>query len=508
MIGAMDEIELKLQVPAARADAVRRAVAGRTGAAPMRLQAAYFDTEDRALAAAGLALRLRREGRRWVQTLKGAGDDGLTRLEHEVARGSAAAMPALDLALHDGTPVGARLAALRADASHGEPRLVFRTDVRRTLREQRVAGARLELAFDEGRIVAGDAVLPVCELEIELRAGTPDAVLAAARRWIERHGLWIDLRSKAERGDALARGLGRWPERKARPVELGKAMTPAQARRAVIASCLDQIAGNASVIAGGSFGDDHVHQLRVGLRRLRSAWRFFADRGTDAEAGAAVAPDPAEAAAASLFRALGAARDLAAVGVPLQQELRTALAAVGLQVEPPRLPVDAQAPEPVALLRAGAAQALLLDLLAAAQPRAPGDVSAAPPLRTEVAARLNRWHKQLAADAKRFADLDDVGRHRVRKRAKRLRYAAEFVAGLFGAKAVRRYLEPLRALQERLGAQGRQRDVDVVQRAAPRVPGEAGLPFALGWLAARREARLAEALPALKRFADAKRFWK
>lgn len=515
----MHEIELKLQVPPARADAVRRAVAGRAAAAPLRLQAAYFDTADRALAGAGLALRLRREGRRWVQTLKGAGDDGLTRLEHEVPRGAAAAMPALDLTLHHGTPVGARLAAVLAEPDRGEPLLVFRTDVRRTAREQRVAGARLELAFDEGRIVAGDAFAPVCELEIELLAGTPDALLAAARHWIVRHGLWIDLRSKAERGDALARGVGLWPERKARPVEIEKAMTPAQARRVVIAACLEQIAGNASVIAGGAFGEAHVHQLRVGLRRLRSAWRFF--DGLDdapAEPPAAAAPAPAAAAAATpapaeaaaaWFRALGAARDLAAVGVPLQQELRRALAAVGLRVEPPALPGSTGGPDPVAQVRDAAAQQLLLDLFAAAQPRAgAAGEGAAGALRERIARRLNRWHRQLAADAKRFAELDDDARHRVRKRAKRLRYAAEFAASLFGARAVRRYLEPLRELQERLGALN---DVNVALaafRSAPVAAGDAGVPFALGWLAARREARLAEALPALRRFAAAKRFWK
>ena len=40
----MDEIELKLQVPAGRRTAVDTAVAGRAKSTRMRLRAAYFDT--------------------------------------------------------------------------------------------------------------------------------------------------------------------------------------------------------------------------------------------------------------------------------------------------------------------------------------------------------------------------------------------------------------------------------------------------------------------------------
>lgn len=512
----MHEIEIKLQVPPARAEAVRRAVAGPSGATRQRLQAAYFDTADRALANAGLALRLRREGRRWVQALKGAGPDGLTRLEHEVPRGGAAAMPALDLSLHVGTPAGERLAAVLADPGHGSPQLVFRTDIRRTSRRTRVQGGQVELAFDEGRIVAGDRALAVCELEIELLAGTPAAVLGSARRWIERHGLWIDLRSKAERGDALARGVAVSPERKAQPVVLAPDLDAAAARRVVIASCLDQVAVNASIVAGGVFLDEHVHQLRVGLRRLRSAMRLFDGRVPEGSPGEALAATMDSARA--LFRALGASRDQAAVGGPLQRALRDALAAVGLAFDAPALPAADDATDPTRRVRARDAQALLIDLFEMVQPGAGAPASDAPdgrtagadaaPLRPRLADRLNRWHRQISADAGRFATLDDAARHRLRKRAKRLRYAVEFSGALFGAKAVRRYLEPLRELQERLGALN---DVNVALAAFRAVENAAcgpGVVFTLGWLAARRDARIAEAVPALQRFAKAKRFWR
>ena len=56
-----------------------------------------FVTADERLAGAGLALRLRKEGRRWVQTLKGRGDGVMNRLEHEVELPASRGAPELDI---------------------------------------------------------------------------------------------------------------------------------------------------------------------------------------------------------------------------------------------------------------------------------------------------------------------------------------------------------------------------------------------------------------------------
>ena len=506
----MLEIELKLQVPAARRDVVAREVAGRQANARLRLQAAYVDTEGRALASAGLALRLRREGRRWVQTLKGAGTDGITRLEHNVPRpGTAAALPDVDPALHAHTPVGQRLLDVLKAAPDATLACVYRTDIRRRARTLRTRLGTLELAFDEGAILAGDQRLPITEVEIELVRGTPLAVITTARRWVARHGLWLDTRSKAERGDLLARGEAMAPERKARAVRLDDAMDVTQGRRAVLAGCLDQIVVNASQVASGAFRDEHVHQLRVGLRRLRSALRLF-DGPTTAPAQPATAPAQGATAlaqgAAALFRQLGAARDRAAVSGPLQADLQRALASIGLDWLAPALPPGADAVDPAIAVRAPAAQAMLLDLLAAVQPDGAEATAPEAPLREALARRLNRWHKQVAADAPRFAELDDTARHTLRKRVKRLRYAVEFAAALFDDGAVRRYVKPLRALQESLGALN---DVAVgVAGFRSASQGDPRALFALGWLAARRERLLAECAPALRAVAKSRRFWK
>lgn len=495
----MTEIELKFQVPAARREAVAAAVAGRT-AAPVvqRLQAAYFDTEACALANAGIALRLRREGSHWVQTLKAGSGDTLLRFEHNVPRpGRGAGAPLLEPALHDGTPAGERLNAVLGDGVHAALQCRYRTDVRRRLRLLRTRGATLELALDQGVIVAGDASLPLCELEIELHTGPAPVLLATARTWVQRHGLWLDTRSKAERGTLLAAGQARSPARKAKAVELPRDAGLADARRAVLAECLQQVAVNASQVASGDFGDAHVHQLRVGLRRLRSALRLFDGPGEGD--GSAPLAEPG----AALFRALGAARDAAAVAGPLQAQLAQALAATGLALQPPALPVG-QGEDPAELVRARAVQAWLLDVMAQTLP--PAESAEQPPAAPHLTTRLNRWHRTVAASVDRFATLDDEARHRLRKQVKRLRYGVEFAQALWGAKKVGRYLRALSALQERLGAFN---DVTVALagfRGAD-IHDPATL-FALGWLAARREALIAECTPALQAFAAVRRPWK
>lgn len=507
----MIEVELKFQVPAAARGAVQASVE-RGASHRTRLRAIYFDTPDRRLAAAGIALRLRQEGSGWVQTAKASGSDAMQRLEHNVALAAGQARaagrpPGVDPLRHAGTPVGDRLAAALAPRK-GEadaPPLIahYRTDVLRRHRALRTAGGWVELAFDSGALIAGDKRLPICELEIELLRGQPGAVIAVARRWVERHAVWLDVRSKAERGDRLARGVTIGPVARASPVVLDRGMSADAARYAAIANCLRQIVANASEVASVAHASaNHVHQLRVGLRRLRSALRFFD--------GWTLPLDPDWGPALTLlFRQLGAARDRDALSAAVLPLLRKAGAPVF------ELPPAAPAPTPVEVLRAPAATLALLTVLGfqidAQAPRAaitmdsPPIVDAPPPLAQAAASRLDRWHRRIVRATRRYKALDDAELHRLRRRVKRLRYAVEFVAALYRAKAVARYLAHLAPLQESLG---RYNDLCVgleTYRAA--VGDDPRAWFAIGWLTARRDALLAESAKALEHFAASKPFW-
>jgi triphosphatase len=273
---AMHEIELKFQIDAAQRNAVSNFIAGRSPARRTRLQAAYFDTPDRALARASMALRVRREGRRWVQTLKGLGQDGLTRDEHNVAlelpAGQGGAAVQADPARHRTTSVGQRLLALLgSDPDHGLACL-YRTDIWRRVQTMSGRSGTVELAFDEGALTAGERHLPVCELEIELLSGSPLAVMELAKRIGPVFGLWLDTRSKAERGDMLSRGVPMAPAC-AGQAACRAGMGPRETLHAVLSACSKQVNVNASQVASGLYDAEHVHQLRVGLRRLCMALR-------------------------------------------------------------------------------------------------------------------------------------------------------------------------------------------------------------------------------------------
>lgn len=505
----MTEVELRLQVPAHALAAVQRLVAGE-GSTRLRLQAAYFDTADGELAAAGLALRLRKEGRRWVQTLKAGSPHGLAREEHEqtVAPGPAGAEPALDAARHRGTPAGDALQALLASAGDAQLQARYRTDIQRRRCVARARRGRIELALDCGRISApradgGALHWPVCELEVELASGSPLAVTETARRLAARHGLWLEARSKAERGTRLAQGLAPdavVPAVKARPLALARGMDAATAWRAVLDNVLAQALPNWSELAAdgpATRNEESLHQLRVALRRLRSAQRLF-EGWPGVESQALGEP------AAALFRALGAGRDRAVLASGLQREIDAALLAQGALAL--ALPAGG-APAAWTGSERAAHGLLFIDLLGATVAPAvpPPATEDGEPLALRFARRLARWHRQVRRDAKRFDSLDDAARHRLRKRLKRLRYAIEFGAALFPARSLRRYLRRLTAAQEQLG---RFNDVCVAQAAyAALLPAEPRAWFALGWLQAQRAAVLADCVQALGPLRRAKPFW-
>ena len=510
MRGMTIEIELKFRIPAGRLAALRRAVATST-ARTVPLAAVYLDTADERLAQARVALRLRREGAVWVQTLKAEGASDLQRLEHNVALGDSPVAPALDIGRHGGTAAGERLRLALGVAEASALGARYATDIQRTRRVLRSGGARIELALDEGWISAGGQRLAVCELEFELLSGPPQALLDLAGRWVDRFELMLDMRSKSERGHLLA--AGRWASApaKAESPPLQKRDSPAQAFAAMLGAALRPLLRQASLLADADLAElvadqpEHLHQLRVGLRRLRTVLAVFGDQQPAAELAPALA---------ALFRQTGGQRDQDVLAATLWPALRAAGAPL---VEWPPLahgeaagPLDSAVADGAtlgALLATPAVQRLWLALLATAQ-APPADDGAAPSaaLRPVLRLPLDKLLRQLHRDAARFEQLDDAQRHRLRRRIKRLRYALESSATLWPARALASMLKRLRQAQDLLGefndcgvALALYRDL---------AANDARAWFAVGWISAHRQALLPPCARALVRLARQAAPWR
>ncbi len=484
----MVETELKFQVPAESRTAVKRRLATRT-ARTVELRARYFDTPDRRLAQAGLALRLRKEGRQWVQALKGTGPSALHRVEHEVPVDVADREPEIDIARHAGTPVAKALASALGESA--EPlQVVFETRVQRTLRLVRSDAAVVELALDVGEVIAGPKRLPLWELEFELKRGAVDGLLAQAARWVGRHRLWLDVRSKAERGMRLAQGLDAGPAVPAKDVSISADASADAALRTIVGTCLAQVLPNAADVAAGVAGPEHLHQLRVGLRRLRSALHAFGDLS------AATRPTWTPA-LAELFVSLGSARDRDALAESVLPQLRLAGAPLA------ELPFEAEVGDPGEALRSEACNRLLLELVGFTQEISPGRAGPTetpqPHIASIVTPRLRHMRRQLKQDAAGFEAFDDAHRHRARKRLKRLRYSVEFFESLFSAKSMKRWFARVHPAQDVLG---RLNDLAVAEAAfRALVPQDSRAGFAVDWLATRRAELIPQAKSALVKLA-------
>lgn len=491
----MNEFELKFEVPADRVKAVCAEFAQRH-AGEEQLRARYYDTADGLLYRSGLTVRMRQENTQWVQTAKGRTDSPLERLEHNVILDSAdaEAPPEIDLARHKGTPVGdvmKRVLKRNGGARSVLLQVLFETDVRRKLQEVEFEGSRIEIAFDEGRLLSGGRSQPVCELEFELKEGDPADAVALASSWCTRHRLWLSVVSKAERGHRLAAGLLFGDAVDAVAVRDGP-RHPGDVARMALASCLGQVLGNASEVASGSTDAEHIHQLRVGIRRLRTAMR---DLPHD--------PQPTaqwEEPMVDVFRGLGRHRDQRLVALGLEPVIE--------QAGGPLVSVEGatgEVPDPAALVRAPQFQGALLELLSLLY-RMPPAQGASRKARKKLKGRLAKLRKQALGDGKRFVQLEEDRQHRVRKRLKRLRYLTEFVAPVFKGGEAKAFQKELKPVQDALGVYNDELMALKTYRRLARKEPKAW--FGAGWLSGRSTANALACRDVIKKFSKARPFWK
>jgi inorganic triphosphatase YgiF len=369
-------------------------------------------------------------------------------------------------------------------------------------------GARAELAVDRGRISAARRHEPLLELELELKAGGPRRMIRFAEKLARPLGAELEFASKAERGYRLAAGGAlEVPQKWARP-GISESATPGEAFAALFAAALRQAGANARGVLTSS-DPEFLHQMRVGLRRLRSLLRAYRDVVSRKEAR------PLARALRQVVPALGRARDWDVFCIWLAGETKRAgeeaaeLRAVLARARQRRAVARRAARDAVASWKF---QRLLLRALRWLNdaPWARRAAAREMPL-TELARRsLGRLHRRTVRQGHGIDWEDIERRHALRIRVKRLRYASGFFAPSFARAATRPYLKRLQGLQEILGELN---DVAVARRflaaVVPRAPApghRAGAPLRRA-LAAREAALIASLEPAWHAFRKRRPFW-
>ena len=269
------EVELKLEVMPKSLDRLRRhpAFAGQTGnaSATQKLVSVYYDTPDLLLHRKGLSLRLRMNGKgqKRIQTIKAnqGGTAGLFE-RSEWERKVDGNRP--DLSEVRGTALKPLLSA--GIAARLKP--VFETRIERTVVRRRDDGSNIELTLDNGVIDTGDRSVPLTELELELKSGAPAKLFELAKKLGGAVPLRLSAMSKAARGYALLDATTEGPV-KAKPLTIPQGTTSAAAFRLIGRSCLHQLVANEPLMCAGN--PEALHQMRIGLRRLRAAVSVFSE---------------------------------------------------------------------------------------------------------------------------------------------------------------------------------------------------------------------------------------
>jgi inorganic triphosphatase YgiF len=494
------EFELKLELTPEELQRVNEhpALRGLTVGEPTTrtLRSIYFDTPDQRLRAAGISLRLRFDGEKWQQTVKT--EAGVTSGVSQAIELEAGVQDAeLDLeAIADGRLRRNILRLTRGSLL--EP--VFETVVTRTARRLHTDRGDLELALDEGVVRAGAAESALCEAELELKSGAAEGLLQVAAKLFADEAIRLARSTKGERGYNLALGRSEYGPRpvRAEGAQLAQGATCRDAIAMFVESATRQILANRTVVLETD-DPEGAHQLRIGLRRLRSALNAFRplhesqstlDMGRHARA---------------LARVVGELRDadvlIDTVYAPVAGTIRRH---PGLQ--PLKEALLAHRAQKRELARAALRDRRwsALQLYLALWPGAiEEEQSLDQPVAGFASKALSSAWKKVAKKGKRLDALDREERHEMRKSLKALRYTLEFFESLYKPGAARPFVKRLKELQDVFGYVNDVETASALERISEEHCAESrdaqrAAGYAIGWHAAN----------ATQSWDRAKRIWK
>ena len=444
------EIELKLVVEPDRLAEFNQtpiiADNARSKGSRKHFKTVYYDTPERKLRREGLTLRVRQSGTRFTQTVKTeCSDDPLTRGEWETRVPSIVA----DIAL--AAPFIP--AKLLADLEPLEP--VFTSDIHRHQRLVDLPSGTVEVAFDHGLLKAGERTLPVSEIELELKAGGAGAIYELALQLAEHGPVRPSIQSKSERGFDLAEGAPPTAP-KPRKLRLDPSVPLDDALTRILRACLHHLLQSLPAAEDGR-DLEGVHQLRVALRRLRSALHLM--RSVSSLSKLEMLRSEAKWLASSLT----AAREWDIFQTETLPSIAKGCPSVtgfdALEEVAERRRAAAYHKVGVVLADQRCAK-FLLNLGAWIEARGwRSDISSqnlselTEPAIAFAQRTLAAQYAKVVKRGRRLKSMNPEERHRVRLAVKKLRYGTDFLLPLCGeGKVVKRFRERLIELQEELGS--------------------------------------------------------
>jgi triphosphatase len=500
--GEQQELELKLEFDAGDGALLEHCLSKLQSQPDIQpLISTYYDTEAHALRDAGVALRIREQADRFVQTVKaGEGNGALfdrSEWENDVPG------HAIDLDAVRRT----RLSIFEDKNVLGALRPLFETRVDRRLYAVSGEHSDIELAVDCGEVATARRHSPIMELELELKRGEKIELFRLARALADVVPLRLSVQSKSERGYALLDGAAY--EEKARPVQVPADASCGEAFQIIARNCVRQVLANEAGMCKGRA--EALHQMRVGLRRLRAAIALFDTIVEDGER------PRIKAELKWVTNELGLARDLDVLGAEVFQPLQKVygadanVAAAQRHFEDRRADAYSAAK---AAIKSDRFRNVMLEVTEWVEVGSWTQNADALQLGIEdyAAHRLREVRKKIKRKGKHLKSVSDAKRHKLRILVKRMRYAVEFFAATFATeKQAKLHADMLDALKDLQGALGSLNDIvqrdKLIEDAA-----EDGLDAALvshlheDKGARAKHLKLAE--EAYEKFAELKRFWK
>ncbi len=413
------------------------------------VSAVYFDGTDHPLSCSDITLHVEKSGRRYRQYFESRlGGLGTARLCRTWESPIASSNPVLS----DIDDQNLRRALAGYTGERLQP--VYRTKVERTMRRLTLEdGCELTADLDIGEIRAAAASEPISELTLRLDSKALRPSFDLALKMLQKERLRIASDSLARRGLALLSGHGS-TSRKADKLDLSHDATVEDALIHTVQHCLDHVLANEACVLGTE-DPEGIHQMRVALRRFRSALRLFRQ----------LLPKDQVIWLNEELRyfanEMAAARDW-----DVFAEEIVAPAGIGFSDQPSLQALQDRISEHRNRSRHTARNAILskrytefLLRLSAwltgrlwrDQPLTEEAVRLFGPMTDFAASKLAKLHKQVEKAGRKFEALSVPERHQMRIQVKRLRYASDFFSSFYPRKAVRPYGEGLGNLQDALG---------------------------------------------------------